>query len=66
MNFAGKWMEAETITLSEVIQIQKNMLCVYLLISGYYHKVQNAHDITHRPKDVKQEGRPKRGCSDHT
>ena len=36
MNFAGKWMEVETITLSEVIQIQKNMLCVYLLISGYY------------------------------
>ena len=32
MNFAGKWMELESIILSEVTQTQMNM---YSLISGY-------------------------------
>ena len=35
MNFAGKWMKLENITLSEVIQTQKDMHGMYSLISGY-------------------------------
>jgi hypothetical protein len=35
MSFAGKWMELENITLSEVTQIQKDMHGVYSLVSGY-------------------------------
>jgi hypothetical protein len=37
-----------------------NDICgIYSLISGYYPKVQNTHDIPIDPKEVKQEGRPK-------
>jgi hypothetical protein len=35
MRFAGKWMELENITLSEVSQTQKDMHSMYSLISGY-------------------------------
>jgi hypothetical protein len=35
MNFAGKWMELEIITLSEVTQTQKDMPGMYPLSSGY-------------------------------
>jgi hypothetical protein len=35
LSFAGKWMELENITLSEVTQIQKDMHGMYSLISGY-------------------------------
>jgi hypothetical protein len=35
LSFAGKWMELENITLSEVTQTQKDMLGLYSLISGY-------------------------------
>ena len=35
MNFAGKWMELENITLSEVTQTQKNTHGIYSVISGY-------------------------------
>jgi hypothetical protein len=35
MNFADKWTELENIFLSEIIQSQKDMHGMYLLISGY-------------------------------
>jgi hypothetical protein len=35
ISFAGKWMELENIILSEVTQTQKDMHCMYSLISGY-------------------------------
>ena len=35
MSFAGKWMELETIILSEVTQTQKDMPGMYSLIGGY-------------------------------
>ena len=35
MSFAGKWMELESIILSEVTQTQKDMHGVYSPISGY-------------------------------
>jgi hypothetical protein len=38
MNFAGKWMELENIILCEVTQTQKDMCCIYSLISVYYLK----------------------------
>jgi hypothetical protein len=34
-NFAGKWMELENITLSEVTQTQKDMHVIHSLITGY-------------------------------
>ena len=34
LSFADKWMELENIILSEVMQTQKDMHCMYLLISG--------------------------------
>jgi hypothetical protein len=33
MNFTGKWIKPENIILSEVIQIQKDMHGIYLLLS---------------------------------
>ena len=35
MKFAGKWMELENTTQSEVTQTQKDMHGMYSLISGY-------------------------------
>ena len=35
MSFADKWMELENTILSEVIQTQKDMHCMYSLISEY-------------------------------
>jgi hypothetical protein len=35
MSFAGKWIELENITLSEVTQAQNGMHDMYSLISGY-------------------------------
>jgi len=35
MKFLGKWMELETVILSEVTQSQKNTQGMYSLISGY-------------------------------
>jgi hypothetical protein len=41
MSFAVKWMELESIILSEVTQIQNSMHGMYSLIRGYEPKVQN-------------------------
>ena len=38
MKFAGKWMELESIILSEVTQTQKNTYSLYSLLSRYYPK----------------------------
>jgi hypothetical protein len=38
MNFAGKWMELETIILSKVAQTQMDMHSMYSLINEYYRK----------------------------
>jgi hypothetical protein len=35
IKFAGKWMELENITLSEVTQSQKNTHGMYSVVSGY-------------------------------
>jgi hypothetical protein len=35
LSFAGKWMELEKITLSELTQTQKDMHGMYSLIRGY-------------------------------
>jgi hypothetical protein len=35
LSFAGKWIELESIILSEVTQTQKDMHGMYSLISGY-------------------------------
>ena len=35
MNFAGKWIELETIILSEETQNQKDMYVMYLLINEH-------------------------------
>jgi hypothetical protein len=35
MKFLGKWMDLESIILSEVTQSQKNAHNMYSLISGY-------------------------------
>jgi hypothetical protein len=35
MNIAGKWIELENITLSEVTRAQKDMHGTYSLICGY-------------------------------
>ena len=35
MNFVGKQMELENIILSEITQIQKDICCMYSLLSGY-------------------------------
>ena len=36
LEFSGKWMELESIILSEVTQSQKNTHGIHTLISGYY------------------------------
>lgn len=36
MNFLGKWMEVEIITLSETTQSQKKTHNMHSMISGYY------------------------------
>jgi hypothetical protein len=38
MNFVGKWVELESIILSELTQTQKDMNSIYSLISGYEPK----------------------------
>jgi hypothetical protein len=36
MKFAGKWIEVETIFMSEVTQTQKDKYCIFSLILGCY------------------------------
>ena len=50
MNFAGKWMELESIILSEATQSQNNMHGMYSLIRDNTHNVQNIHDIPTDPR----------------
>jgi hypothetical protein len=38
MKFLGKWMDLDSIILSEVTQSQRNSHNMYSLISGYYHR----------------------------
>jgi hypothetical protein len=33
---------------------------------GISPKAQNSQDTAHKPKEVKQQGRPKQGCLNHT
>jgi hypothetical protein len=63
MTFLGKWLKLENIILmSEVTQEQNNTHGMYSLINGYWAKSsQNTHDITHRPYEAQEEGRPKCG-----
>ena len=55
LTFAGKWMELENIILSKVTQTQKDIHGMYSLILSQKKKkkVQNTHDIPHRPKEGK-------------
>jgi hypothetical protein len=53
----GKWMELENIILSEETESQKYMVCItykWILAKKYRY-----HVTLHRPKEAKQEGRPK-------
>jgi hypothetical protein len=59
MNFAYKCVEIENIPLSEVAQSQKNLDGLYILMVYLNHKIQDTHTILHRPKEAKQEERPK-------
>ena len=61
MNFVGIWMELENITLSEVTQPQKEIhgMCSLKWILTIKYRY---HATLHRPKEAKQEGRPKQGC----
>lgn len=43
-------MKRENTILSEVMQTQKDMYGVHLLIGGHSHKVQDNHAAIHRPK----------------
>jgi hypothetical protein len=45
--FAGKWMELESITLSEVSQVQKAKGCVFPLICGTQtqHKYKQHYEM---------------------
>jgi hypothetical protein len=55
LSFAGKWMELETIILSEKTQTQKDMQGMYSLLSEYYPKAKNQKP-TNQPN--KQKNRP--------
>ena len=57
MKFAGKWIQLETITLSEVTQSKKVMnVCNHLQIN-ITHKVMDIHITFHRHKMLnKKEG----------
>ena len=51
MKFADKWMELESIILSEVAQTQKHTHIVYIHLKvDISHKVQDSHATIHRPK----------------
>ena len=49
----------ENIILSEVTQSQKNTHAMHSLICVYYPIARNTQDITHRPHEAQEEGRPK-------
>jgi hypothetical protein len=66
MNFTSTWIELEDIILSEVAQTQKNKHSMYLLKVHISHKIQDTHVMLHRPKEAKQEGKPKKGCLNFT
>jgi hypothetical protein len=56
IKFTGKWMELESVILSEVTQTQKDMHGMYSLLSGISHKIQDTHTTIHRPKKPNNEG----------
>ena len=59
MKFVGKWIQLETIILSEVTQTKKDMhVCTHLQINSN-NKAIHIHTTLHRPKNAKQEGRSK-------
>ena len=53
MKFADKWIQLETIILSEVTQTKEAMhVCTHLQIN-INHKVMDIHTTWHRPKNAK-------------
>ena len=60
MIFAVKWMKLQNI-MSEVTQTQKDMHGMYSKVD-INHNMQDTHTKLHRPKEAKQEVRPKVGC----
>jgi hypothetical protein len=50
MKFTGKWMELESIILSEVIRLQKNTDGMHSLTSGYYP--QNSQWPGYNPQTI--------------
>ena len=59
MKFADKWIQLETIILTEVTQTKKAMqVCTHLQIN-ISHKLMDSHTTLHRPQNAKQEGRSK-------
>ena len=52
IQFAGKWMEVETIILSEATRTQKDIYGMYSPVH-ISHKVQDNHATIHRLKEAK-------------
>ena len=56
MNLAGKWIQLDTIILSELSQTQRDMhVCTHLQMDNN-HKVQDICMIFLGPEEPKQEG----------
>ena len=67
MNFAGKWMELENITLSEVTQTQKDRHGMYSLrMSTFSDIVQDNHAKIHRLKEAKTRGHKRKMLDSHS
>ena len=59
MNFAGKWIQLETLILSEITQTKKALHVFMHLQININYKIMDIHTTLHKPKDAKQEGRSK-------
>ena len=60
LKFAGKWMDLESIILSEVTQTQKGKYRIYPLISGFRHKTKKTSLQITIPKNLDNNEYPKR------
>jgi hypothetical protein len=61
MKLISKWIELESIILSEVTQSQKNTHGMHSPIVDISPEAQNTQDTIHRPNEAQEDGRPKCG-----
>jgi hypothetical protein len=59
MNFSGKWMELENINLGYGNPVPKGHAWYVLTYKWVLAMKSRDHVTLHRPKEAKQEGRPK-------